>query len=264
MTSLTNRPPARPSLVDYLSEPYRASVEYVGFATSKPLLALGRVGDGRHVLVVPGLMADDRSTTALRRLLRTGGYQSHGWRLGRNIGPTRDIVNGLIRRAEELTDRSGAPISLVGWSLGGILSRELATLRPELIDRVITLGSPLSISDPVQSRASNVYDAFAGRHLPDYSFDRWTARREMPDVPFTSVYTRADGIVHWEACLVPEGPRSENVQVYGSHCGLGANTSAAYVVLDRLETPAADWQPFRPPARWAALFPRSVSVAAAA
>ncbi|WP_019203716.1 triacylglycerol lipase [Tsukamurella sp. 1534] len=247
----------RPSLIDYLSEGHRAGIDYAGFVAGRDMVALGRLGAGRHVLVIPGLMADDRSTAPLRRLLADVGYRPHAWRLGRNVGPTGPVIDGILRRTEELAERNGEKISVIGWSLGGLFAREVANLRPEVVDRVITLGSPLSITDRMQSRASAVYDLFAHRHLADYGFDEWAARRRMPDVPFTSVYTRTDGIVHHRSCLVPDGPTSENVEVYGSHCGLGANLAAAYVVLDRLEEPVDAWRPFRAPAYLRGAFPRN-------
>lgn len=258
------KPLHRPRMMHYLTEGHRATADLAGFAAWRPLLPLGRVGDGRHVLVIPGLMADDQSTVPLRRLLKDAGYRPHAWGLGRNIGPTRAIVDGLQSRAEELAGRDDAPISVIGWSLGGLLARETAALRPECVDRVITLGSPLNITDPVQSRASAIYDMFTERHLPDYSFESWSARRATPEVPLTSVYTRADGIVHWEACLIPESPRTENVEVYGSHCGLGANAAASYVVLDRLEASLEDWQPFQVPAHLRRAFPVARAAARAA
>lgn len=254
-----------PHWLSYLTEPHRAMAEYVGFASGRRFLALQHAGggDGRHVLVLPGLLADDRSTRALRGVLRDAGYQPHGWSLGTNVGPTRGIVAGIQGRVDDLAARSDRPVSVIGWSLGGLLAREAAKLQPGKIDRVITLGSPLNMSHRGQSRASAAYEMFASRHLPDYAFDAWIASRvDGITQPITSVYTRGDGIVHWQSCLVEPGPRSENVEVFGSHCGLGMNLAAAHVVLDRLAVPIDDWTPFTPERSYRALFPGRLAASA--
>ena len=61
-------------------------------------------GDGHSVLVLPGLLADDVSTRALRTVLRRLGYDVHGWGLGRNIGPTAACVNGTRDLLDHLHD----------------------------------------------------------------------------------------------------------------------------------------------------------------
>jgi pimeloyl-ACP methyl ester carboxylesterase len=101
------------------------------------------------VLVLPGYLADDRSTRALRWFLRDRGYHAHAARLGRNFGPTPETVSGLVERLEALFDRHGRKVSLVGWSLGGIYARELARAFPDRVRLVITLASPFR--DPTAS-----------------------------------------------------------------------------------------------------------------
>jgi hypothetical protein len=64
-------------------------------------------------------------------------------------------------------------------------------------------------------------------------------------MPATSIYSKGDGIVAWQNCLEPEGPTAENIEVRGSHCGLGVNPAVLYAVADRLAQPAGTWQPFR-------------------
>ncbi len=105
--------------------------ELGGFVASLPLLtALAPRGDGHPVLVLPGLVTSDRSTVALRGFLRSKGYASYGWDLGRNYGPLPGVESKMIGRLKALADKHGRKVSLVGWSLGGIYARQLARCCP--------------------------------------------------------------------------------------------------------------------------------------
>jgi pimeloyl-ACP methyl ester carboxylesterase len=243
-----------PAAVLALLEAPRALAEYASFAAIARLLAVGRAGHGRPVLVLPGLLAGDRSTRPLRRLLNLAGYTAYGWRLGTNIGPTRRIISGMDAVLDEITDRHGEPASLIGWSLGGMLGHDLACRHPGAVDRLITLGSPLYSTDPSQSRGSLFYDEYAAAHLPEYSRDSWRPPRAL-SMPATSVFSKTDGVVRWHTCLHPPGPRSENIEVYSSHCGLGFHPAAAYAILDRLAVPTDPWTKFVPPTWLAIHFP---------
>jgi pimeloyl-ACP methyl ester carboxylesterase len=246
----TGPPPA----VLALLEAPRAMAEYVGFVAIARLLSVGRRGHGRPVLVLPGLLADDRSTRPLRRLLNSAGYTAYGWRLGTNIGPTRRIIRGMDAVLAEITDRHGEPASLVGWSLGGLLAHDIAARRPAAVDRLITLGSPLYSTDPSQSRGSPFYDEYAAAHLPEYSRASWRPPGRLP-MPATSIFSKTDGVVRWHTCLHPPGPLTENIEVCSSHCGLGCHPAAAYAILDRLAAPTDPWPKFVPPAWLAIHFP---------
>jgi pimeloyl-ACP methyl ester carboxylesterase len=245
---------APPPAVLALLEAPRALAELASFAAIAPLLAASRSGHGRPVLVLPGLLADDRSTRPLRRLLNSAGYAAYGWGLGTNIGPTRRIISGMEAVLDEITDRHGEPASVIGWSLGGMLGHDLACRHPGAVDRLITLGSPLYIADPSQSRGSLFYDEYAAAHLADYSLDSWRASG-VPSVPATSIFSKTDGVVRWHTCLHPPGPLRENIEVYSSHCGLGCHPAAAYAILDRLAVPTDPWTKFVAPAWLAIHFP---------
>ena len=110
-------------------------------------------GDGHPVLVLPGLLADDVSTRTLRAVLRRLGYDVHGWGLGRNIGPTAACVTGMRDLLDHLADKHGKPVTLIGWSLGGIFARDLARRTPDSVRQVVTLGSPFRLARNSQSRA---------------------------------------------------------------------------------------------------------------
>ena len=230
---------------------------------SLPLLAWAPQGDGHPVLVLPGLAASDESTRPLRWFLRNRGYHTHGWRLGRNTGPSARIRSGLRDRVRAIADQHGRRISLVGWSLGGIYAREIARLAPDAVRQVITLGSPFRYLDATTRSDVPLHDTPGD---PDHS---GRLRRDLGEgvagtlsVPTTAVYTRTDGVVPWRSCVERPGPRRESIEVRGSHIGLGHNPSVLLVVADRLAQPEGTWAPFRPPAHLAGLYPHPGATAA--
>lgn len=231
------------------TEALRASTEAIAYAATLPLLAKGPAGDGHRVLVLPGLLADDTSTIALRHLLRVRGYRPYAWRLGRNIGPTRRIRDGLFTRLDRLTS-DGEPVTLIGWSLGGMLARELARQRPEQVRAVITLGSPFRLTvedDPSATHAGRVFRAFRPWHtdLLDYAAGGEEGRPEL-QMPATSIYSKADGIVPWQACVDLPGERRESIETIASHLGMGAHPHVLAIILDRLAQPVDNWQKYAP------------------
>ncbi|WP_158019281.1 alpha/beta fold hydrolase [Mycobacterium basiliense] len=242
----------------YLTDIPRAVAEYGQLVTMMPLRRALPAGDGHPVLVLPGLLAGDGSTWTLRRLLRRLGYQAHGWRLGLNVGPTAKAVGGMAARLDELHARYNAPVSLIGWSLGGIFARTLARRNPSAVRQVITLGSPFRMEDESQSRAARSFNLFAGLHAERPSLPLATENEPMP-VPATAIYSRYDGMVAWQTCIDSQSERSENIAVLSSHIGYGHHPATVWAIADRLAQPLGTWTPFRPPAMLRPLFPRPVS-----
>jgi pimeloyl-ACP methyl ester carboxylesterase len=211
------------------------------YAASALMLRTLPRGDGHPVLVLPGFTASDTSTRALRRTLRSWGYFAHGWRLGRNLGPTDEVIDGLDERVASLAERHQQPISLVGWSLGGIYARELAKLHPEQTRCVVTLGTPFS-GHPKSTNVWRIYELLARSKVGDPAV--MAQIRTPPPVPTTSIYSRSDGIVSWRCSINEPGPLVENIEVPASHVGMGANPLVLYAVADRLAQPIGAWQPF--------------------
>jgi pimeloyl-ACP methyl ester carboxylesterase len=235
------------------------TLEFGAFLAVAPVLSLGGEGNGRPVLVLPPFGASDWSTAPLRAVLRQKGYATHGWKLGGNIGPHPHLVAGMNRRLRELYARHQTPVSVIGWSLGGVYGRELARIHPEAVRQVITLGSPYRFRPGERTKASALYDTIAPRldaFLPH--FEPEDSRPPFP-VPATSIYTRTDGVVNWHACIDTVGPTSENVEVRGSHSGLGFNIAAVVAIADRLAQADGSWAPFRPVPALRCLFPSPVS-----
>ncbi|MDT0276155.1 esterase/lipase family protein [Blastococcus goldschmidtiae] len=240
-----------------VTEPVRALASAGAFAAGLPLLQLAPRGEPHPVLVLPGLMASDVSTQVLRVWLRRLGYPVVGWELGRNRGPTQEIVDALPRLLDRLAAEHGTAVSIVGQSLGGIFARTMARRAPRQVRQVISLGSPFGSGDVDDSAAARVYRRYSSQHSTQrISSARNSLAAPLP-VPSTAVYSRWDGVVDWRACRQQPGPRSENVAVHASHLGMAHDPAVLWVIADRLAQPRHDWQPFQRPARFGlgALFP---------
>jgi hypothetical protein len=247
--------PTGPSSALLLTEPIRGLVDLATLPLASPWLATAPRGDGHGVLVLPGLLASDRSTVPLRQFLRLLGYDVRGWGLGRNRGPTEEVLDQLPRALQDRVQRTGRAVSLVGWSLGGIFARELARLYPGQVRQVITLGSPFAQRDRWGSYADAPYRQLSHLHA---AVGRLPSRLQVARpirVPSTSVYSRQDGIVSWQACVEPETALHENVEVRCSHLGFGVDPATLWLIADRLAVPAGEHHPFRPPALMRALYP---------
>jgi pimeloyl-ACP methyl ester carboxylesterase len=230
-------PPSRELLLLEL----RALWELSAFFATYPMLRLAPRGDGHSVLVIPGLAAGDTSTRPLRRFLKDQGWAAHGWALGANHGPRPGVEAKMQERLASLFRASKRKVSLIGWSLGGIFAREIARRAPEQVRSVITLGSPFA-GAPRASNAWRLYERVSERRVDDHP---WREHMKTPPpVPATAIFSRSDGIVAWQGCLERESPCAENIEVEGSHCGLGHNPVALYAIADRLAQAEGRWQPF--------------------
>jgi len=227
----------------------RALSELGAFWLMRPWLSTTPRGDGHPVLVLPGLLADDLSTKPLRDFLKSHGYRAHGWKLGHNRGLRANVESDMRARLDDLfAHYGGRKVSLVGWSLGGLYARQLAKLTPRKVRCVITLGSPFAGS-PSSTHAWQAYEWASGNsfHSSSLLADELAA---PPPVPTTSIFSRTDGICAWQTCLNAEGPQAENIEINGSHCGLGHHPAAVYAIADRLVQPEGAWKKFDRTTGW--------------
>ena len=215
-------------------EPLRAAMEY---ASCRLMDRSGHPpGDGHPVIVFPGLAADAQSIAPLVGFCHGLGYAARDWGRGLNTGPAGDIdrwLDALAADIEALVADRPQPVSLVGWSLGGIYAREVAKRIALPVRQVITIGTPIT-GEAAQTNVSLIYRWVNGT-LPVLDEDFKSRLITAPPVPTTSIYSRTDGVVAWQACVQPEDhPMIENVEVDGSHCGLVWNPAVLKVVADRL------------------------------
>lgn len=235
-----------PSAVLALTELPRALAEFGSLPWAAPLLATAPRGDGHPVLVLPGFTTTDRSTAVLRRYLTRMGYDAHTWDLGRNLGPRAVGLQGekLVDRLNAVHELTGKKVSLVGWSLGGVMARMVSRRVPDAVRQVISLGSPFT-GTPRATNVWRAYELLTGQRIDDnHTREQLRESATPPPVPSTAIWSREDGIVAWQNCVEPFASNSDNIEVHGSHCGLGVNPAVLYAVADRLAQPEDDWKPF--------------------
>ena len=233
-----------PSKVLLSVEVIRSVYEYgLGCLLNSPLSYISPKGDGHPVIILPGLGTSDSSTEFARNFLSGIGYDARPWGLGRNLGP-RDGMNAMLKQLADLVrnvsiSAGGQQVSIVGWSLGGIYAREVAKVIPEHVRQVITLGTPFK--DLAGTNADLWYDLLN----KDNSYKDPAILEQIavpPPVPFTSLYSKTDGIVRWESSIENIGAQSENIEIPGAcHLGLGHNPISMYILADRLTQTRETW-----------------------
>jgi pimeloyl-ACP methyl ester carboxylesterase len=196
-------------------------------------------GDGRPVLVIPGYLADDLNMYPLRWFLKRIGYTPLPWLLGRNVEPRsirfqriedaaqfrRDMEEKLLRRVDDIVESYGEPVSIVGWSMGGLYANTVALHAPDKVRQVITLGTPYG--DPRGTIMWNIMRLInrGGVAEHEQDFASWAQSENQPErrVPTTVIYSTSDGVVAPEAAMLDDHPFVEHIAVPSSHIGFACN-----------------------------------------
>ena len=219
------------------------------------------------VIALPGFLSSGTSFSRMIRFLKQQGFNAQTWGMGRNQGlqglswpeNLKRIESHMVKRIRNLADESGAPVSLIGHSLGGVYARELASRLESEIDRIITLGSPTFHPYRVD-RHNQVVNSFA-YYLNRRRTSEFGGRQglvhydpDKPALPCVAIHSPVDGFVDEHACHIPgyiiaqsdrRAPR-ENVRVMSSHVGMTVNPAVMLAVADRLLANRENWQVFDP------------------
>ncbi len=203
-------------------------------------------GHGQPVVLIPGFLAGDASLSVMRNWLERLGYAPHGSGITANVDCSDRAVDRLDARVGRLHAQTGQRVALIGHSRGGHFAKALARRRPERVSCVISMGAgldlPFDISIPTRATVAafrELHKLTSDRIARNGCFTetcrcRFATDYAAPfpeDVPLTSLYSKGDGVVWWEACVVPY---AENVEVTGSHVGLAFNRKAYRVVAEAL------------------------------
>ncbi|MGJ3648647.1 esterase/lipase family protein [Sphingomonas sp. GlSt437] len=240
MTPVRLPPPSKLALAAELP---RALGTLVDAAVNRSVLRAAPKGDGRPVLVLPGVATGDGSVRPMAHFLSKLGYRAETWQLGMNRGtPTIGAeAEHLIARVTALAERDGSSVTLIGVSLGGIMARLAAHRGPSLVREVVTICSPYA-ADARATNAWRTYQLLSGERVDDPAVAARLveARRPLP-VPATAIWSRNDGMVNPAACFVADEPGLRIVAVDGGHLLVHLRPSVWLFVAQLLagEAPAA-------------------------
>jgi triacylglycerol lipase len=198
------------------------------------------------VLLVPGFMAGDYTLRLMSRYLRSQGYRTYAAQIRSNSGCLAETADHLERRLESIAIRREREVTLVGHSLGGLLSRGLAARRPDLVSGIVTMGSPLLAPSAVHrlllvnvqlllalQRRGLAKVMGADCTAGECARTMWEEAQTplLPGLAFTSIYSKRDGIMDWHACL---DTAATHVEVPTSHCGMAIDPIVFDVVTHAL------------------------------
>lgn len=193
-------------------------------------------GDGRPVLLLPGLVNGDASNLVMRRYLEALGYHAYGWELGLNFGQRAIGAEGerLFGRIAAIHDETGQKVTLVGVSLGGIMARVAAHRRTELVREVITVSSPFA-GLPTATNVWRVFELASGQKADDPEVRAFLEEASTPlPVPATAIWSRSDGLVNGEVCHEPDCDTARSVEVQSSHLWVQMRPEVLRAIADTL------------------------------
>ncbi|MEM9866652.1 MAG: alpha/beta hydrolase, partial [Bacteroidota bacterium] len=232
--ALINQKIPKPPLFNMLLES-RSLVEWTSIYAIYPFIPKRIKGDGRPVLLIPPYLGDDYSTSFVRRYLTSLGFKTYKWEQGFNLVKSHYIPR-LEEKLDDIFRTHGEKVNIVGWSGGGIFAKIMANRHPQQVEQIITIGSPVWGVMDMKTPVSGVLEFFRGKSLKERNKRFIEELEPIPNVPITCIYTKTDGLLPWKHCMEAESFRDDikNIEVYGSHSGLGANVSVLLITANAL------------------------------
>jgi hypothetical protein len=223
-----------PPLFNILLES-RSAIEWITMFGLYPFIPKHKRSKNKPVLLMPPYLGNDLSTTFVRNYLRSVGFKTYKWDLGVNMINSKSLPK-LIEKLDEIYEKHQEKVSLVGWSGGGIFAKIIANRHPEKVEQLITIGSPVWGVKNMKTPLVRSLEFLRGRKLRERNAKFIKELEEIPEVPITCIYTKTDGLLPWKHCMEAETLRKDikNIEVFGSHCGMGANASVLLTVANSL------------------------------
>ncbi|WP_052158356.1 alpha/beta fold hydrolase [Lacinutrix jangbogonensis] len=223
-----------PPLFNILMES-RSVIEWSSIYCLYPFIPKRIKGKGKPVLLIPPYLGDDFSTSFVRKYLKSLGFTTYKWELGFNMVKSHYIPR-LEEKLADIYQLHQEKVSIVGWSGGGIFAKIMANRHPNQVEQILTIGSPIWGVMDMKTPVYGLLQFFRGKSLKERN-ERFLAELEpIPKVPITCIYTKTDGLIPWKHCMEAATYRKDikNIEVYGSHTGMGANASVLLVTANML------------------------------
>lgn len=190
------------------------------------------------IIILPGFLGHDFFYGMLKKILSYHCDNVSSWEQGFNLGLTEPVFKNTIEYILEVFKTTNKKPILIGHSLGGVYAKEIAKLSPDIIHSVYTMGTPILDSKGDMTQVKFLYNMFnpknkEGNHT-DFERNIINNYLDIPKVPFTSFYSKKDGVVHWEASVLPDLINLKNIEVESSHCGMIFNHAVLEILLKEL------------------------------
>ena len=198
----------------------------------RPAMQIERAETSRVVILLPGFATGPRRMRYLAQHLEKAGHRVKRWGLGMNFGPTSDTIDILAERVRAVETRYGKKVVLIGWSLGGVLAREVAKQVPGSVAKVISMGSPFSHS-PYSNNMWRPYQMVAGHRVeaPPIAADT----RIKPPVETVAIWSPLDGVISRRAACGLPGERDRAIALRCSHLMFPEAPECIETLLKELE-----------------------------
>ena len=229
-----NIPP--PPLFNVLLET-RAVTEWTSMFWLYPFIPKHKSKKSKPILLIPPYLGNDNSTIFVRKYLKSIGFKTYKWDLGVNMINSKSLPK-LIEKLDEIYEKHQEKVSLVGWSGGGLFAKIIANRYPEKVEQLITIGSPVWGVKNMKTPIIKTLEFVRGAKLRERNLKLIKELEKIPKVPITCIYTKTDGLIPWKNCMEAETFRDDikNVEVFGSHCGMGANATVLLTVANALNS----------------------------
>jgi triacylglycerol lipase len=224
-----------------------AGAEWAALHVSPVYYGCVERGQGEPVVVVPGFMGNDLYLSEMFLWLRRIGYAPYFSGIDLNIDCPDTTADQLLATVSRAQRETGQKVRLIGHSLGGMLARSIAQQFPTHVSAVISLGSPFNgVAEvhPIIPAATEMLrgllghrdtrnlrpSCFSGHCMCDFVRDMM-APGEYSGAHF-AIYSKTDGVVHWENCAEEDDALNDEVQA--THMGMAWNANVYRVIARRL------------------------------
>lgn len=199
---------------------------------ARPSFEVPKSKHPRVVILIPGFATHPLRMRYMARKLESAGHKVKRWGLGYNFGPTEENFQYLSDRVCEVHERYGQGVVLVGWSLGGIFAREVAKRHPEMVSKVVTMGSPFSHT-PYSNNVWRLYQLVTGHSVENPPVEAEIAKK--PPVETVALWSPRDGVVSARSACGHPGERDRAIALRCTHMGFSNAPEAILAVAKELE-----------------------------